>query len=69
MTHDDIDLIWGMGTWKMFFLYFYYLNIVLAILKNLFKNSEVVERNKTSEIIHEQKAGIRNRSGGRAAEP
>lgn len=69
VTHDDIDLIWGMGTWKMFFLYFYYLNIVLAILKNLFKNSEVVERNKTSEIIHEQKAGIRNESGGRAAEP
>ena len=53
----------------MFFLCFYYLNIVLAILKNLFKNSEVVERNKTSEIIHEQKAGIRNESGGRAAEP
>ena len=47
MTHDDIDLIWGMGTWKMFFLCFYYLIIVLGILNNLFKNSEVVERNKT----------------------
>lgn len=58
-----------MGTWKVFSLYFYYFNLVLAILKDLFKNSEMVERNETSEIIHEQKAGIGNESGGGGTEP
>lgn len=53
----------------MFSLYFYYFNLVLAILKDLFKNSEMVERNETSEIIHEQKAGIGNESGGGGTEP
>lgn len=68
MTRDDVDLIWGMGTWKVSFLYLYYFNIVLAVLKDLFKNSEMVERNEASEIIREHKAGIGKNQGeeGRA---
>lgn len=69
MTRDDVDLIWGMGTWKVSFLYLYYFNIVLAVLKDLFKNSEMVERNEASEIIREHKAGIGNESGGRGQSP
>lgn len=37
VTRDNVDLIWGMGTWTMSFLYLYYFNVVLAVLKDLFK--------------------------------
>lgn len=46
VTHDNTDSILGMGSWKIFFLYFCCLNVVLAIFKD-FKNGEMVEKSWT----------------------
>lgn len=50
VTRDDVDLIWGWER-KVSFLYLYYFNIVLAVLKDLFKNSEMVERNEALQKL------------------